>query len=103
MINSRKVFKNCGLLLNNIKLNNTINIIQINNNIFDLISYHIFMLITCFTVKSITAKEMFNSGHKFYNKKTLICIYITIGLDLIVSFVSARTHRIKKLILEVII
>ena len=57
----------------------------------------------CATLKVQTTKEMFNSGDKFYNKKTLMFIYIAIGLDLIVSFVSARTHRIKKLILEVII
>ena len=39
----------------------------------------------CATLKVQTTKEMFNSGDKFYNKKTLMFIYIAIGL--IVLFV----------------
>ena len=34
-------------------------------------------------------KEMFNSGHKFYNKKTLMYIYIAVGVIGLFSFIVA--------------
>ena len=41
----------------------------------------------CATLKVQTTKEMFNSGDKFYNKKTLMFIYIAIGLIVLFVFI----------------